>query len=745
MRNRAIAALVALLACSVMLSRAQEKQAGPVFDLTPPPPLTPEQALAAFKIEDGFRIELVASEPMIQAPVAISFDDQGRLYVVEMRGYMNDVAGAGEKEPTGRVTLLTDTDGDGRMDKATSFRDGLVLPRAVMAVNGGVLLGVPPQLLFCKDTDGDGRADVMEVVGKDFGSTGNPEHSPNAPTWMMDNWVWLAESNARYRWHGGAWIRDAGLGRGQWGLTQDDSGRIFYNYNQDILRCDLLPAAPFAAHPPLAQAATSLNYKVIQSRTLWPGHPTRSVTGLRNPLVAFRPDGSIKAADSTCGPLIYRGDAMPAARGNAFVCEPVGNLVKRLTLRESDGVITADHATEGREFLISTDERFRPVLCANGPDGALYIVDMYRGVMEHRTYMNDVLAADAKSRGLEQPLDRGRIWRVVSASGARPKVVKLPAATAGRVAALAHANGWVRDTAQRLLVESSAKDAEPLLVEMLRGNGTPVARLHALWTLEGLDAITPEIVRAALRDADAQVRAAAARVAPREIASELMALVSDPDVLVRANVASRLASLPEAEAALLKLLTSDGKNALIREAALTGVRGRERAFAASLAKQTGHEANTQPVIELLQRLAAKAKPANPRTQEPLTPAQNALFEKGRTLYAALCAACHQPHGFGLDGLAPPLVDSEWVLGRPDIAARIILHGVAGPLRVGQRTWTLAMPPLPQLADDDIAAVLTYIRREWDHAASPVEPKFITELRGKHKDRQLPWSETELKR
>src|SRR3954469_23966344 len=170
-----------------------QKNAGPTdfelkFKLPPPTPPTAEEEQKTFKVEPGFRIELVASEPMIEAPISISFDDQGRLYVVEMRGYMRDLNGTTEQQPLGRVKLLEDTDGDGRMDKESIFLDGLVMPRAVMAVNGGVLVSAPPNLLFCKDTDGDGKADLKEPIATDFATpTGQPEHMANSPTWMMDN------------------------------------------------------------------------------------------------------------------------------------------------------------------------------------------------------------------------------------------------------------------------------------------------------------------------------------------------------------------------------------------------------------------------------------------------------------------------------------------------------------------------------------------------------------------------------
>lgn len=778
------------------------KNAGPEkvelkFKLPPPVPLSPEEAMKTFVIEKGFRIELVASEPMIQAPVAMSFDDQGRLYVCEMRGYMHDLAGSTEKEPTGRVSLLEDTDGDGRMDKATAFLDKVVMPRAVMAVNGGALIAVPPQLLFCKDTDGDGVADVKEVIATDFGTLGGqPEHMANSPVWAMDNSIWSAGYSSRLKLRGGVWQKDVGLGRGQWGLCQDDHGRLYFNYNSDMLRADLLPTEAFARNP-LLRNATSINAKLAADQTLYASHPTPGVNRGYD-AKTLSADGRLTKPTATCGALIYRGDAFPAAyRGNAFVPEPAANLVKRFAMSESDGVVKATNTAKGSEFLTSTDERFRPVNACNGPDGALYLVDMYRGIIQHQSFLTHYLIANIQARKLEQPFNMGRIWRIVP-EGSTAKPVKVTK----DVKLLTHANGWVRDTAQRLIVESADASAVPALKELLQ-NESAVAREHALWTLDGLAAITPDLVKTALTDKSEHVRAAAARVAPRDYVFDIAA---EKHPLVLANIAIKTIN----EAALAPLLVAHGKNAFIREAALTGLRGKEAAFAKTLA-QTPSEGSKAvigalaelialagkagPIADMLElaanspenrdtilkglaktdsksktvklvwlekepehlkqlklasslanRLVWPGKPGAPAPPviKPLTETQTALFEKGKTIYATLCAACHQPHGFGLDGLAPPLVDSEWVLGKPEALARIVMHGLAGPVKVSGRTYNLAMPPLPQLTDEDIAGVLTYIRREWEHTASAVETVNVTKIREQEKGRMMMWTETELK-
>jgi mono/diheme cytochrome c family protein/glucose/arabinose dehydrogenase len=832
-------AVLALLVGAASAFALNKGNAGPTnvqlkFTLPAPAPLSPEEELKTFKLPPGFRIELVASEPMIESPVAISFDDQGRMFVVEMRSYMRDLEGTTEKDPTSRVSLLTDTDGDGRMDKASAFLDNLVMPRGVMAVKGGAFIAEPPNLFFCRDTKGTGVADEKILVTSDFGTFGGqPEHMANTPTWAMDNRVYAAGYGTSLKLTNGAWLKGPGLGRGQWGLSQDDAGRLFYNYNSDLLRTDLLPAAAYARNP-LLRDALGINNKVIKEQSVYPSHPTPGVNRGYD-AKTLRADGTLANATSTCGAAIYRGDAFPAEfRGNAFIPEPSSNLVKRVTITEKDGVLTGANAYVEKEFLTSTDERFRPVMMANGPDGALYVVDLYRGMLQHPAFLTHYLIANIKARKLELPVSGGRIWRIVRDDQAAPRATKIPADAAARVKLLTHPNGWVRDTAQRLLVESADVAAATPLRGLLTDVKAPAtARLHALWSLDGLASARAEDVRLALKDSDAQVRAAAIRIAPAEMLAELFALKGEQEVLVLAHLAIRLsgANLPDADKALAELLVAHGDNALVREGALTGARGREVALAKAVSalgtdanlKQTGPvldgfatlisqagktgpfegmleiaaglgdrhlraailrgldqsirdpkskkavplktiwlnaeptslaklkkavtEANVLKNLEsVAARLAWVGKPGAPAPPKvvALTKAQQALFEKGKVTFTNLCAACHQPHGYGLDGLAPPLVDSDWVLGKPDVTARIVLNGLGGPVKVGNRTWDLSMPPMGMLSDEDIAGVLTYVRREWEHNGSPIDAKFVTGIRKQFADHPNSWTSDELR-
>jgi glucose/arabinose dehydrogenase len=441
---------------------------------------------------------------MIECPTAMSWDEQGRMYVLEMRGYMHSVEGEGEDQPNGIISILEDTNGDGKADKRTLFADGLVAPRAICAVNGGALVGEPPTLWFMKDTNGDGKADVKEVVESSFGSrAGQPEHMANSPTRFLDNWVYVANHPVRYKLKDGKWIADSVPGRGQWGMTQDNYGRPFYNFNSDFLRANFVPEALYKRNPNWV-GGSGTGVQIVKDQSTWPIAPTPGVNrGYEKN--ALTDDGKLRASTATCGAAIYRG-GLKEFGNDAYVPEPAGNLVKRFTLTEKDGAITGANALDKQEFLASTDERFRPVTAYTGPDGALYLADMYRGIIQHKGFLTHYLIANIKDRNLEQPFNMGRIWRVVP-EGAKLAVPKLPAGGKELAAFLAHPNGWVRDTAQRLIVERKDLAVVPAVAELVK-KGTPLAKIHALWTLEGLGAATLDVVAPALKDEEAKVRSA---------------------------------------------------------------------------------------------------------------------------------------------------------------------------------------------------------------------------------------------
>ncbi|MBL9189599.1 MAG: c-type cytochrome [Opitutaceae bacterium] len=809
--------------------RAGEVQAPPPahIKIPPAPILTAEQALKTFTIAKGFRIEAVATEPLLGDPIAMQFGPDGRLWVVEMRGYMHDVDGKGEDQPIGNIAVLADTDGDGRFDKRTVFASGLVMPRALSLVGDGVLVAEPPKLWFMRDTNGDGVADQKTEVAADYAPTNNHEHNANGLAWLLDNWIYSANSTARFRYEGGVkFTRESTITRGQWGITQDDTGRPYYNSNSDPLRFDAVPSAYLRRNPYFSATGTAV--QIVPARL--PVYPGRVTPGVNRGYQILDKEGKITAVTATCGPVIYRGTLFPAEfRGDAFIAEPSANLVKRITLTEKDGALKGANAYEGAEFLTSTDERFRPVNLFNGPDGALYVVDMYRGILQHKTYVTSFLRKQIEERGLADGIGLGRIWRIVPEGAPSAKFDQglARADTATLTAKLSDPNGWMRDTAQRLLVERRDPAAAPLLRALARTARDPLGRLHALWTLDGLDATDRPTVLAALGDGDARVCAAAIRLAEKflkpaadeAVLTRLIALASRSEPAVRLQLAFSLgeARTPVADAALRALLVAAGGQPYLVDAVVSGLARREAVFieaiareakatspavtaavtaAASAAMKSGDPARLGPVLAFAADAAApawartaaldgversfsrlfdgKLIPMN-LTAEPkalvalaqaggpeaaraekllaalrwpgkpgmgaaaavkLTPAEQKLFDQGKVQYATLCAACHQPEGQGLAGLAPPLVFSRWVLGDERILASIVL--------AGKSQDNLVMPGLRAALDDEaIASVLTYIRNSWEHTAGAVTPASVARMRTMTAGREQPWNEDDL--
>jgi mono/diheme cytochrome c family protein/glucose/arabinose dehydrogenase len=805
----------------------------------PAPALSAEEERATLRLPPGFALELVAAEPLVHDPVAAAFDGEGRLYVCEMRGFMPDVDGHGEDAPVGSVALLADRDGDGRMDERRVFLDGLVLPRALLPVRGGLLVLAPPELLLCRDTDGDGDADERRVLERGLGGLESPEHAPNALVRGADGWIHLANHPFRYRLDEASMLaREPVAPGGQWGLSRDDEGRFFFNTNSDVLRGD-----PFSAHyavrNPDLERPLGFNLAYADDQRTWPARVTPGVNRGYRPGV-LRADFTLATVTAACAPWIHRGDGLPAGcRGDAFVCEPAGNLVKRLRLEQlPDGAFRAQNRVEGAEFLTSTDERFRPVNLLDGPDGALYVVDMYRGVIQHRLFVTSFLRAQIEERGLAAPIGRGRIWRVKAEHGSGAPGPDLAQASWTELgAALAHPNGFWRDRAQRAFAEEAGSDKDAL--DALRAAAhaeAPLARLHALWALSELGRLDAAALRAALLDKDPRVALAAVRCSepllgagPQELVDAVKALgLGGPPRLAR----QVLFSLGEGrraatDVALLEVLAPRTGDPLMRSAALSGLGGREldlllrlselplwleeqegrgplmRDLALCVAREGRadrferllHLAATRPppaewqaeallegvlaarplgpdgrpayidlaseplayplLLEqggaragpaahaLAQALAWPGKPGVERPQvRPLTETERARFERGRELYSAVCAQCHQPSGLGQEGKAPALRGAALVLGDAGRLTRVVRYGLAGPLADGEARPELEMPAWTAGAED-LACVLTYLRREWGHGAEPVEPALAAAVLTAVGARSLPYTLAEL--
>ena len=720
-------------------------------DIPDAPVRAAAEALADFEVEPGFAVEIVATEPDVVDPVALTFDEDGAMWVVEMRDYMWTTEGDKSGDPAGRIVVLRDTDGDGSYETSSVFMDRLFLPRAIAVYNKGILLAVPPSLYYVERNGYE--AGEMSVVDSTYAVGGNPEHQPNGLLVGLDNWIYNAKSDQRYRLRNGVWEKERTEYRGQWGISMDDWGRLFYNDNsQTLLGDDMTPGA----------LRTNPHHDIGDRQIFGPArasnrvYPRRVTPGVNR---AYRPGtldstGRLINVTSAAGPVIYRGDQFPAAyQGNAFVQETSANLVKRVTLNEENGRIEGSHAPEeGREFLTATDERFRPVNGYTAPDGSLLILDMYRGVIQHSTYLTDYLKRQIDMRDLDSPLGLGRIYRVRWADNPLGPMPRLSKATNEElIKHLAHLNGWWRDTAQRLLIERNATGSQTALEALATGAPDPRTRVHALWTLEGLQRVTPGTLRQASKDKDPRVRSAAARVAA-SLNNEtglavLEGMTGEPDASVARYVAGSLSGFSgglqtRAWKAQLAVVRKHPEDPWIRDAIIGGLEDQEQLFLdavpggpSTFRRSLAQAAGMALVKELtdVRLLDASFEPS---------------FERGQGLYEGYCATCHGQDGAGLQMVAPPLTHSHWVLQDEQRLVRLTLDGIQGPIAVHGKTYIQPgisgfMPGIRHMdwSDRDIADVLTYIRNAWINQAPGITEATVKAVR---KETGQTWTAETLK-
>jgi mono/diheme cytochrome c family protein/glucose/arabinose dehydrogenase len=547
------------------------------------PVLSPSQALESFVVQDGFYVELVASEPMIQDPVSAVFAPDGSLWVVEMQSFMPDVDGNNELEPISRIVHLTDTNSDGIMDESSVFMDGLVLPRSMALTHEGILLIAPPNLLYCRDIDGDGKCDDVQTLTGGLSGLDSVEHAGNGLMYGLDNLFHNSQHEYSFTFDGETLTSILVPPHGQWGTTQDDYGRQYYTPNSYPVLIDDLPKQ-YARQRGQSRTIDGLYRGITADKRVWPVHPT---PGINRGYQEGRLDDNYKLTkfDAACGPAVYR-DTLYGEDfdGDVFVCETVGNLVSRFHIEDNgNGSLRAVPAYERAEFLASTDERFRPVNLLNGPDGALYIVDMYRGIAQHRMFVTSFLRKQILARGLESPLGLGRIWRVVPTKTAlreTPDLSSMPPEEL--VVALTNTNGTIRDIAQRLLVELADDSVVPLLEDIAKNGTRDRDRIKALWTLQGMGFLQKELVVSALKDKQPMVRTNAIRLAEAwidedKVFEKITTLQGDENFYVRRQVALS-ASKRYGPKAIFFLLEQLGKseNNKYRSAALASLMGREK-------------------------------------------------------------------------------------------------------------------------------------------------------------------------
>ncbi len=542
-----------------------------------------DDPLSTFELHPDFQIELVASEPLVSDPIDMEIDENGQLYVLEFHSYPNNWTGVD------RIVRLRDTDGDGTMDESVVFADSLVQAMGIMRWKDGLMVAAPPNVIYLEDSDGDGRADIERVVLTGF-HEGDGESDVNNPTYGLDNGIYLGNgppsdsdvyfvdrpdgpripaeaTNRNVRFRPDTHELEAQSSRTQYGLTFDRWGRPLFNSNRNHVYEEVVAARYLARNPHLlvANAAESISDH---------GAATKVFPITTDPEYQILTE--VGEITSACGITFYDGGLFPAEFENvSFVAEPAHNLVHADRIQGDGPTLTASRIRPHNEFLASTDAAFRPVNMYVGPDGALFVVDYYRQIIEGPEWISDEVL---QSRDLYEGTEMGRIYRITpKGTGPADWTTGLDLGHASNedlVDHLANPNVWWRRNAQRMLVDRAAVDVVPDLVAMARGTSA-VGRLHALWTLEGIGRLETDVVRDALQDDVPGVRENAIRLAERHLdealQDALLAMQSDPDAKVRYQLLLTLGFVDTPRAAQVRqdLLFSDIDSEWTQVAALS--------------------------------------------------------------------------------------------------------------------------------------------------------------------------------
>lgn len=419
--------------------------------------LSPEQSQKLIQFDGDYEAQLVAAEPLILDPVEITWDAKGRMYVADMRDYPLGPPNPGDPWLS-RIVQLTDTDGDGKMDKAVTFAEHVDHVQGLLPYKDGLIATTRSEVLFFKDTDGDGKADVIEPLIKGF----NPRHAQlqvSAPRWGLDGCVYFnngldakeiygVEPNAKtvavarsnFRWDPATGKIEPTSGDGQYGGAFDDFGHHFFCSNRNPLMFAVMPFEAVNRNPNAGITSGAEDIAPFGGETrVYPVKITHTTA-----------DAHAGTNTAACGLGVYRGDLMPELKNNVFVCEPTAQLITRYKVEPNGASLKATRVGDHTEFFRSADEWCRPVNITTGPDGALYICDMYRRYIDHARFFPEEFV---KSHDMREGENQGRIWRIVPKGKTARKIEPAPEKAEDLVAWLGHANAWQRETAQRLLAE----------------------------------------------------------------------------------------------------------------------------------------------------------------------------------------------------------------------------------------------------------------------------------------------------
>lgn len=698
------------------------------ISLTTAPPVVPKSAseqMGTFVLKPGYEIEPVLTEPDIKEPAAIQFDGNGRMYVLELRSYMQDIDATGELLPISRISRWEDRDNDGVYETGVVFLDSLIFPRFVVPFGPNTILTMESNedhVYKYTDTNNDGKADKKELFASGLGRSGNVEHQTSFLTWAMDNWMYSTYNSRRIRWTPEGVIQEpTGNPYGQWGVTQDNFGQVWFQEGAGGVPANFQFPIVYGNFQVEGQLREGFRvpYSLVKLADFEPG------------MRETKPDGSLNNVTGAAGNDVFRGDRLPKELvGEYFYGEPVARIIRQVTSQKEEGLtyVQNSYIDSESEFIQSTDPLFRPTDIATAPDGTMYIVDMYRGIIQEGNWTQEgsYLRTKILQYQMDDIVENGRIWRITYKGMPRSKVKPrmFEETSAELVLHLEHPNGWWRDKAQQLLILRQDQSVVDDLVEMLNSSTNELARIHALWTLEGLRALKTETVRKLMQDSNPNIRIQALRASESlykfgekglEVDYKKLILDNDPGVAIQALQTAYILKIEEVEELLQASLRSN--------------------------KAKGVQLVAGQILE-------KMEEAKKLAATQYSPAEQALFTQGKTIFDSYCATCHGIKGLGTptgetggELIAPGFSGSPRVQGHPEYTVKTLLHGLTGA--VDGKEYEGVMIAMDSNDDQYIAAVTSYIRNDFGNKGSFVAPEYVTQVRKESLGRKTNYNYDEL--